>query len=296
MKKKFQLVLVLLAINFLSYSQNSSFSNFQAIGTSHNQGLNKFFIEYSADRVKSEKLNLRSLNVYMANQDIIGNPSFASSVLNNTIFANSRKSDLAGLSTSLVSQNAISNLCGSYVADLNNLVDNNSDVSALNSSIVTLEGQITSESRLSESEKGILLCATATAKSSSTFWNEEMQTLSSEWANGSIISFNSKTDDFNNTVLLNEENNIEKCSKSVSVQLNNNMDYENIVQFLYYWRGKILKADIAGAVSGGVAGALLGGAVATPLGSIPGWAAGALTGGVSGSVYEAVSQFLDWLF
>lgn len=53
------------------------------------------------------------------------------------------------------------------------------------------------------------------------------------------------------------------------------------------------KADISGAVGGGIAGALVGGTTTLGALTVPGWVAGAVGGGIGNSACNAVAQLLD---
>lgn len=58
--------------------------------------------------------------------------------------------------------------------------------------------------------------------------------------------------------------------------------------------GSLGKADLKGAIEGGVAGALIGGTIATPVGSLPGWLVGAVSWGAGCSVSNAIGQLTGW--
>ena len=61
----------------------------------------------------------------------------------------------------------------------------------------------------------------------------------------------------------------------------------------YSW-GSTGKADVKGAIEGGVAGAIIGGTVATPVGAVPAYVAGAVSWGAACSVSNAIGQLTGW--
>ncbi|MGB4003661.1 MAG: hypothetical protein WBK21_00425 [Bacteroidales bacterium] len=61
------------------------------------------------------------------------------------------------------------------------------------------------------------------------------------------------------------------------------------------WK-QVGKADINGAIGGGVAGAIVGGTVTLGIGTVPAWAAGAIGGGLGSSIADGVGQLIDRIF
>lgn len=59
---------------------------------------------------------------------------------------------------------------------------------------------------------------------------------------------------------------------------------------------KAAKADISGAVGGGLAGAIVGGSVSFGVLTVPGWAVGAISGAVGASATSVVDDILNYLW
>lgn len=249
-------------------SVQPKFSNFDFVGASHNSGLSAFFSNYTAGKVKSDKLDYNTLSLFIASHSEIKDSIFTLKVLNSPIYVQTRNVGLADLSKVLLSKSLISSNFGQYLDKINSSIDSNFEKgpSVLANAIQLISSQINSDNNLSQTEKGTLLAALSVGKFSSSFWDANLETLKNEWT-------------------------IQNSSGSVK------LIKTDLAPAPVSGNGvKIVKADVAGAVAGGVAGAVIGGVVATPVGSVPGYVAGAVTGGITNSVTEAVTQLLDWLF
>lgn len=150
--------------------------------------------------------------------------------------------------------NNFSGLYCSYYNSLNSLLDNVSDYTTFKQNIISLEGQISGNTQLSQTEKEILLTCASIERYSSYYW-----------------SINSN---INNWLILRGGNTSQYRSS-------------------WSW-GSLGKADLKGAIEGGVAGAIIGGSSSLGTLTVPSWVAGAVSWGGACSASNAIGQLTGW--
>lgn len=237
--KRSILVFLLFFSSIITFDQGNPNNKFDVIGQLHNAIVDNFYATVSLP-IKDGKEIVYSIDTYFAKSK----PTFSASkfLLADKQLDFARKFEAASDKYSfLIDNKYLSKEATNYYQQMDNLYQI-SNSSEFISNMIILESNI-QNSKIIESEKGILLAAASVARYSSYYWETHSPT------GGTSAKFS--------------------------------------------W-GSTGKADLKGAIEGGVAGAIIGGSVATPLGSVPGWVAGAVSWGAGCSVSNAIGQLTGW--
>jgi hypothetical protein len=245
MKKIFCLILTALTFSLFANSQVpmppiSGNNPYDYIGISHNSTLQSFFSEYTAERVRDEKLSLKEVYDYVIQKSGIKEKDIAENILNQPVFLSCRRTTFTDLPNKLEQMNVISVNCGKYLRSIDAAIENDLEAGfeTFNNSTLLLENNIMDDKGLSEMEKGILLCTASTARHSAFFWKEFAENMDSK-AKGSGSSAK-----------------------------------------LPGWLRAILRADASGAGGGAVAGGIAGGLAGMGIGALAGGAGNSTTNAI----------------
>ena len=180
---------------------------------------------------------------------------------------------------------------------MNTLVDNASTPESFFESMISLEQEISGAS-IASNEKSILLGAASVVRYSSYYWSSSDK--ENAWnakltmpvaffdRQGAIMNVAAHNDLYSNgTWELSKKDNIQNGFTYASVT------YGSFNPYFFSWKS-LGKADLKGAIEGGVAGAIIGGSVSMGTLTVPAWAAGAVSWGAGCSVSNAIGQLFHW--
>ncbi len=184
--KKISVILILITsfcCSILSGQKLTTFTNYAFIGSSHNTGLTSFFTDYSPRRVATESLTISGLDAYVSTKSSTTDQSFCIRVLSSSTYTRNRKVELSGLAASLLGTQSISPGMANFITNINSVIDNNYIFGSakLTAAFASLEVSIANNITLTATEKGILLGAISTAKSSEQYWNANYARLKAAW-------------------------------------------------------------------------------------------------------------------
>jgi len=213
---------------------------YEYIGNKHNSALHSFFSEYTAERVKEEKLSLKNLNKYLIVKSGIQEKDLAEDILNQPVFQNCRQTSFSNLPNQLEQMSAISLKCGNYLRSIDAAIESDLEIGfeSFNNRVIILENEILGDQALSDVEKTVLLGTASTARYSAYFWKDYSEKMDSK-AKGS-----------------------------------------NSTHGPPRWLKSILRADTSGAAGGAVAGAIAGAVGGAALGALADGAGNSTTNAV----------------
>jgi hypothetical protein len=168
------LLISLLSFSTMAKAQGNAANPFDRVGAAHNEGLAKFFNNYSLDRVKAEQMDEKGLYEFICTATANQNCDAAHQVRTHELTQATKKMSLKEAADYLQAKGLVSAAYVQYVNKVDGAVAQLAagGYNQLYRTLVGLEAAITADAGLKKSEQENLLKATSVARHSSKFWND----------------------------------------------------------------------------------------------------------------------------